>query len=360
MRRLLAMCMAAVFSMAVVFAVSPQTQAFAEDYTEQSILADGKAWTYRLYSDHAELNTVYVSGTEKTPANLVIPDYTPAELGSLPITWYDCPGTWRHNNPYLVSIKFNRFITVVPYSAFMYCDALKTVDFGNAPIKTIEGEAFYGTSLTSIKLPSTVESIGERAFIGCRFKNLTLPPKLKTIGDLAFEGCLSQKKLVIPDSVKSIGYYALRPDPDGPNRIETLHIGKGIKNLDVRQWIGTASVTKITGCENVTTITTFPYRLKNIVIFKNVKKLAKGALDLDMLKKYPTIVIKSKKLTKKNMKGCISLNGNLKKVTFKISVGSKKANKQYLAKYKKFFTKKVLLDWTYDWDLKSVKKILIA
>ena len=345
--------------MAVVFAVSPQTQAFAEDYTEQGILADGKAWTYHLYSDHAELIKVYVSGTNHIPENLVIPDYTPKELGSLPITWYAGPGGQRVDSG-LVSIKFNSFIEEVPWSAFEHCKTLKTVDFGNAPIKVIREAAFRDTGLTSIKFPSTVECIEARAFSGAKFKNLVLPPKLKTIGDLAFEGCLSQKKLVIPDSVKSIGYYALRPDPDGPNRIETLHIGKGIKNLDVRQWIGTASVTKITGCENVTTITTFPYRLKNIVIFKNVKKLAKGALDLDMLKKYPTIVIKSKKLTKKNVKGCIDLNGNLKKVTFKISVGSKKANKQYLAKYKKFFTKKVLLDWTYDWDLKSVKKILIA
>ena len=46
--------------------------------------------------------------------------------------------------------------------------------------------------------------------------------------------------------------------------------------------------------------------------------------------------------------------------TITVDVGSSKANKTYAKKYKKFFTKKVLLDWTYDWDLKSVKKILIA
>ena len=50
-----------------------------------------------------------------------------------------------------------------------------------------------------------------------------------------------------------------------------------------------------------------------------------------------TLVVKTKKLKKKSVRG--SLKGsNVKKV--KVQVGSKKVNKKYVKKYKKIFTKK--------------------
>ena len=71
-----------------------------------------------------------------------------------------------------------------------------------------------------------------------------------------------------------------------------------------------------------------------ITLGKKTKKIARNAFKGTNIK---TIVIKSKKLTKKRVKG--SLKGSKVK-TVKVNVGSKKLNKKYVKKYKKFFAKK--------------------
>ena len=74
--------------------------------------------------------------------------------------------------------------------------------------------------------------------------------------------------------------------------------------------------------------------LTTITLGKKVKKIAKNAFAGTNIR---TVVVKTKALTKKSVKG--SLKGS-KVATIKVSVGSKKANKQYVKKYKKIFTKK--------------------
>ncbi len=71
-----------------------------------------------------------------------------------------------------------------------------------------------------------------------------------------------------------------------------------------------------------------------IVIGKGVKKISRNAFKGT---KVNTLIVKSKKLTKKSVKG--SLKGSVVK-TVKVKVGKAKANKEYVKKYKKIFTKK--------------------
>ena len=79
---------------------------------------------------------------------------------------------------------------------------------------------------------------------------------------------------------------------------------------------------------NVDSVTT-------VVLGKNVKKISKGSFK--NFKNAKTLVVKSKKLKKKTVKG--SLKGSkISKV--KVQVGKKKVNKKYVKKYKKIFTKK--------------------
>ena len=67
--------------------------------------------------------------------------------------------------------------------------------------------AFLGcSSLTSLTLPSSLQSIGDRAFYGCKsLTSLTLPSSLQSIGDSAFWGCNSLTSLTLPSSLQSIG-----------------------------------------------------------------------------------------------------------------------------------------------------------
>lgn len=88
------------------------------------------------------------------------------------------------------------------------------LDITDASIQgnSIPANAFYGKNiLTKVKLPSTIENIGDKAFASCSnlADILPLPSSLKTIGSSSFENCYSLTgNLVIPNTVTSIGNYA--------------------------------------------------------------------------------------------------------------------------------------------------------
>jgi len=72
-----------------------------------------------------------------------------------------------------------------------------------------------------------------------------------------------------------------------------------------------------------------------IVLGKKVKKISSKAFA--KYKKVTVLEIKTKKLTKKSVRKSLK---NSKIKTIKVKVGSKKLNRKYVKKYKKFFTKK--------------------
>jgi len=74
----------------------------------------------------------------------------------------------------------------------------------------LDSGCFADCGLTSVAIPDTVESIPENCFAGCtRLKQVSLPARLKQIGECAFLNCESLESLVIPDTVKQISDQAL-------------------------------------------------------------------------------------------------------------------------------------------------------
>ena len=73
--------------------------------------------------------------------------------------------------------------------------------------KIICDRAFHGCEfLKKLVIPDSVTSIGDIAFWFCSsLSNLVIPDSVTRIGDRAFSGCCSLESLVIPDSVTSIG-----------------------------------------------------------------------------------------------------------------------------------------------------------
>lgn len=94
----------------------------------------------------------------------------------------------------------------LPTTAF-YCKTSLTDIKLPKTLKTIGGYAFYNcSSLTSITTPNSVTSIGERAFSGCSsMTNVTIGNSVTSIGNLAFYSCNSLTNITIPNSVISIG-----------------------------------------------------------------------------------------------------------------------------------------------------------
>lgn len=96
-------------------------------------------------------------------------------------------------------------------SAFIYCDALTTVTFAeNSQLKSIERAAFWGSEqvyprFKEIKIPDSVETIGNGAFYDCRdLERITLPSALQTLSTVTFYDCTALSEVTFPASLKTI------------------------------------------------------------------------------------------------------------------------------------------------------------
>ena len=69
--------------------------------------------------------------------------------------------------------------------------------------------AFNGSSLVSVSLPNSLNTIGVQAFYNCnKLEDVTLPEGLNSIGYSAFEGCSSLKEVTLPSTLTEIGASA--------------------------------------------------------------------------------------------------------------------------------------------------------
>jgi len=76
-------------------------------------------------------------------------------------------------------------------------------------ITFISNYAFSQTSISSVTIPDSVDSIGSGAFSGCTsLTNITLSNELTQIGYAAFYGCTQLESITLPKSLESLGSMA--------------------------------------------------------------------------------------------------------------------------------------------------------
>ena len=140
---------------------------------------------------------------------------------------------------------------VICDSAFEYCKSLSSLTLPSS-LQSIGDRAFYGcSSLTSLTLPSSLQSIGDRAFYGCSsLTSLTLPSSLQSIGDRAFLGCTSLSSLTLPSSLQSIGDRVFY----GCSSLTSLTLPSSLQSIGDRVFYGCSSLTSLT----------LPYSLQSI------------------------------------------------------------------------------------------------
>lgn len=156
------------------------------------------------------------SGCDKIKS-IVIPESV-TDLGKIDDWSYD--GTFS-NMAGLEKVIMNCKITELPHDLFAGCTTLSSVTLPKGLI-SIGYRAFSRTSLKDIDLPNSLQSIGDFAFSVMRYgapeeenlglESLKLPTSVKTIGKSAFAGC-HIRSLVGNEGLESIGEDAFGDNP---------------------------------------------------------------------------------------------------------------------------------------------------
>ncbi|MBD5085874.1 MAG: leucine-rich repeat domain-containing protein [Clostridiales bacterium] len=104
---------------------------------------------------------------------------------------------WVQNNKNLKSVKLPSSMTSIGNYAFIYCQHLENV-FIPESITSISGAAFLGCiSLTSIEIPSSVTSIDESAFSACGLTSIVIPRSVTSLGERVFSECNSLESIKV-------------------------------------------------------------------------------------------------------------------------------------------------------------------
>ena len=161
-------------------------------------------------------------------------------------------------NSALKSVIVPNGVTTIEKCAFQNCSELKDVTFQeDSQLRTIEGGysygAFYGcTSLTSIEIPASVQTIGEAAFEAC-VKLATVKfdkeSRLETIDSRSFYSC-PITTIDIPASVQTIGEAAFQEC----TKLATVKFEAGSLLETLEGYSGSLYYGAFYGCTSLTSI----------------------------------------------------------------------------------------------------------
>ena len=182
-------------------------------------------------------------------------------------------GTQAFCGSSLVSISIPAGVKTIGNGTFNLCTSLQTVTFEKgSQLKAFENSSGWGgvfqscTSLTTIEIPASVETIGYNAFFGCSsLKTVTFEKgsQLKTID--GFESCTSLTTIEIPASVETIKYSAF----NGCTSLKTVTFEKGsqlktvdgfkscrsLTTIEIPASVETIKYSAFNGCTSLKTVT---------------------------------------------------------------------------------------------------------
>lgn len=129
----------------------------------------------------------------------------------------DAVGQWGKENPGIlksIDLSGTTGLAEINGSAFEFSptrgiSSLTSVVLPSS-LQTIGANAFRHNGLVEIEIPESVTSIGDGCFYGCRtLERITLPEGLTAIRKETFGECSALKEITIPAKVTTIGYTAL-------------------------------------------------------------------------------------------------------------------------------------------------------
>ena len=205
----------------------------------------------------------------------------------------------------LTSISIPESVTSIESSAFYGCSSLTSISIPES-VTSIGSSAFYGcSSLTSINIPESVTTIGNYAFQNCSsLTSINIPESVASIGSSAFYGCSSLTSIIIPESVTAVGggvFYGcsaltkveilcrIRSFPynnskynssgffEGCSSLTRIIIPESVTTIGGSAFYGCSSLTSISIPESVTTIGDYTFygcsSLTRIIIPESVTSI---------------------------------------------------------------------------------------
>ena len=167
---------------------------------------DDQSLTYTLNADH----TATVANYDRSTLDGVIdiPDTVTKDNIDYTVT---AIGNNAFESLNVSSVFIPATVTSIGPFAFRFCKFLATVTFAeDSHLKSIGLGAFYGTEqahpkFKEIKIPDSVETIGNGAFYDCRdLERITLPSALQTLSTVTFYNCTALSEVTFPASLKTI------------------------------------------------------------------------------------------------------------------------------------------------------------
>ena len=152
---------------------------------------------------------------------------------------------------FLKSIKIPSSVTSIGNSAFVSCHSLTSIEIPSS-VTSIGNEAFSNCGdLTSVTIGNGVTNIGNNAFAFCSgLTSIEIPSSVTNIRYEAFWGCTGLTSVTIGNGVTNIGYDVF----NNCSRLTSIVVDEGNSVYDSRNdcnaIIKTASNTLIAGCKN--------------------------------------------------------------------------------------------------------------
>lgn len=165
---------------------------------ESAPIEDEGNLEYSVYTSY-----VAVTGYSGNESRVVIPDYYQGR----PVKKIE--GSVFSHNTSLTEIVISDNVTVIGDYAFYYCENLVSVKLPSS-LESIGNDVFgYCASLAYIDIPEGVTSIGSYAFYNCSsLSNVEMPDSITDIGTFAFAHCYNFTKISIGEGVYNIGSSA--------------------------------------------------------------------------------------------------------------------------------------------------------
>lgn len=167
---------------------------------------DDQGLTYILYMNHTATVANY---DNSTPDGVIdIPDTVTKDNIDYTVTVI---GNNAFESLNVSSVFIPATVTSIGPFAFRFCKFLATVTFAeDSQLKSIGLGAFYGTEqaypkFKEIKIPDSVEAIGNSAFYYCQnLERIALPSALQKLSNATFYGCTALSEVTFPASLKII------------------------------------------------------------------------------------------------------------------------------------------------------------